>query len=400
MQIAIEEIAIGARKRKPVEEKIRALAESIQEVGLINPVTVTEEHALVAGWHRLEACKLLGWKTIACEVKLLDALGAELLEIDENLIRNELTAIEQALATARRKEIYELKHPETKHGGAPGKAGGGKMPKDDIVSSFAQDTASKTGMSSRTVERAAKVGMALRDIAEEVAETSIADNKKELLALSRLPQEERKAVVETIAAGKASSVKQAKRQHVSEQIKAAPTALPDGPFAVFVLDPPWTYNNRADDISHRAANPYPSMAIAEIMALPIASRACPDAILWLWTTNAHIRDAFLLIDAWGFTYKTLLTWVKGNLGLGDWLRGKTEHCLMAVRGKPIVTLTNQTTVIEGPLQSHSQKPESFFALVESLCPTPPGGKVELFARTRRPGWGQWGAELGRSTSHE
>ena len=53
-----------------------------------------------------------------------------------------------------------------------------------------------------------------------------------------------------------------------------------------------------------------------------------------------MREAFTALDAWGFTQKTILTWAKDRMGMGDWLRGQTEHCLMAVRGKPIVELTN------------------------------------------------------------
>jgi len=115
--------------------------------------------------------------------------------------------------------------------------------------------------------------------------------------------------------------------------------------------------------------------------------AAEDAVLWLWTTNAHMRVAFEVLDAWGFEHKTNLTWVKDRMGTGDWLRGQTEHCLMAVKGRPVVTLTNQTTVIYGPLREHSRKPESFYGLVEGLCP---GSKVELFARNTRPGWAAHG----------
>jgi N6-adenosine-specific RNA methylase IME4 len=115
-----------------------------------------------------------------------------------------------------------------------------------------------------------------------------------------------------------------------------------------------------------------------------------DCILWLWTTNAFLRDAFRVLDAWGFQEKTVLTWVKDRLGVGDWLRGQTEHCLLAVRGNPVVTLTNQSTILNSQRGEHSEKPDAFYRLVESLCP---GSKVELFARTPRPGWVPWGNEV-------
>jgi N6-adenosine-specific RNA methylase IME4 len=83
------------------------------------------------------------------------------------------------------------------------------------------------------------------------------------------------------------------------------------------------------------------------------------------------------------------------MGTGDWLRGQTEHCLMCIRGKPVVTLTNQTTLLNGPLRQHSRKPDEFYTMVDNLCPAPAGGKVEMFCRQARPGWIAAGAEISK-----
>jgi len=125
------------------------------------------------------------------------------------------------------------------------------------------------------------------------------------------------------------------------------------------------------------------MSLEEIKSLNVSSLAHRDCILWLWTTNAHIFDAPEVLKAWGFTPKTILTWFKDRMGAGIWLRGQTEHCILAVRGKPTVRLTNQTTALHAPLRAHSEKPEEFYDLVETLYP---GSKVELFARKPREGW--------------
>ena len=98
--------------------------------------------------------------------------------------------------------------------------------------------------------------------------------------------------------------------------------------------------------------------------MPVAEKAQDDCVLWLWTTNAFMRRAFECIDAWGFEEKTILTWDKELLGLGDWLRNVTEHCILAVRGRPVVSLTNQTTLLREKRSKHSRKPDSFYALVE------------------------------------
>ena len=161
-----------------------------------------------------------------------------------------------------------------------------------------------------------------------------------------------------------AEVKVQRKQAVIEQIRNEPQSLPHGPFRVLVIDPPWKYNARGDDDTHRARNPYPDMTLEEIKALPVPTLAHKDAILWLWTTNAFLLEAFGCLEAWGFQHKTMLTWVKDRMGTGDWLRGKTEHCLMAIRGKPVVTLTNQTTALLAPLREHSRKPDEFYALVE------------------------------------
>jgi N6-adenosine-specific RNA methylase IME4 len=77
---------------------------------------------------------------------------------------------------------------------------------------------------------------------------------------------------------------------------------------------------------------------------------------------------------------------------GDWLRGQTEHCIMAVRGKPIVELTNQSTMLRGPTRAHSQKPDEFLTFVETLCPAP--RYAYLFARNfKRNRWDGHGDEV-------
>ena len=187
-------------------------------------------------------------------------------------------------------------------------------------------------------------------------------------------------------------VKLAAKRSLAEEIRANPVVTPDGRYQVIVSDPPWKYDTRAEDTSHRGKNMYPDMTVEEICALPVAKLAQENCVLWLWTTNAFMRDAYRCLDAWGFREKTILTWDKENFGLGDWLRNVTEHCILAVRGRPVVSLTNQTTIIREKRREHSRKPEAFYSLVEQLCP---GSKVEMFSRTNRDGWAAWGAEAGQ-----
>ncbi|MGA2436845.1 MAG: MT-A70 family methyltransferase, partial [Bryobacteraceae bacterium] len=156
------------------------------------------------------------------------------------------------------------------------------------------------------------------------------------------------------------------------------------PFQVVVADPPWQYDTGN-------SLPYPTMPIEEIKAMPVKEIADENAILWLWTTNAHLPVAFDVVTAWGFEYKTLLTWVKDRMGTGEWLRGQTEHCLLAARGKPVFLHGSHATVLQAVRREHSRKPEEFYAVVEATCP---GSKVELFARQKRLGWQLFGDQVG------
>lgn len=159
MKIAISEIKINAGRREASLSGIDELARSISEVGLLNPITIDLDHTLIAGLHRLEAAKRLGWAEIECTVCGLEGLQAELAEIDENVVRTALSTIEYGELLERRKEIYESLHSETKAGLAQAVGMNraiGKHVTDKMSStskSFAQDTAGKLGVSVRTVER-------------------------------------------------------------------------------------------------------------------------------------------------------------------------------------------------------------------------------------------------------
>ncbi len=218
------------------------------------------------------------------------------------------------------------------------------------------------------------------------------------VALAKLPEPTRARALAKMAddpklAGAvqklAATLKLDDKRSLAEEIRANPIVTPDGRYQVIAIDPPWKYDSRAEDTTHRGKNLYPDMTVEEICALPVGKLAQPDCVLWLWTTNAFMREAYRCLDAWGFKEKTILTWDKEILGLGDWLRNTTEHSILAVRGRPVVSLTNQTTIVREKRREHSRKPEAFYALVEALCP---GSKLEMFARANREGWTAWGAE--------
>lgn len=138
--------------------------------------------------------------------------------------------------------------------------------------------------------------------------------------------------------------KEEHKENIQEQIKIIESRKDESKnrkYDVIVVDPPWPYQKRLEDVSHRGKIPYPSMTIDEIMEYKDKIPANENCILWLWTTNAFMHEAFHVLERWGFQPKTIVTWVKNKMGSGDWLRGKTEHCILAVKGHPIVTIPRQ-----------------------------------------------------------
>jgi N6-adenosine-specific RNA methylase IME4 len=173
-----------------------------------------------------------------------------------------------------------------------------------------------------------------------------------------------------------------------ERQKIASTTPPQGTYQVIVVDPPWPFSSRREDPTRQGMIPYESMSIEEIKALNIP--AAESSILWLWVPNAFIHEAFHVLEAWGFTYHTTLTWAKNFIGLGDWLGGQTEHCLLATKGNYRIFRKNESTLLTSPKTKHSEKPDTFYELVKGLCP---GTKIDMFARRKREGWSYWGVEV-------
>jgi ParB family chromosome partitioning protein len=164
---------------------ITRLVESIREVGLMTPITLTPKLVLISGHHRLAAVRQLGHKTIAARILDTDKLHTRLAEIDENLVRVELSVLERSEQITARKHLYEQLHPESKVGQAPGKAGGGKVAKDPGAGSFVDDTAKKTGRGRSTIAEEARIGTLCVEARDLLRGTPVAHNKSDLLLLAR-----------------------------------------------------------------------------------------------------------------------------------------------------------------------------------------------------------------------
>jgi N6-adenosine-specific RNA methylase IME4 len=173
-------------------------------------------------------------------------------------------------------------------------------------------------------------------------------------------------------------------------------------FKTILADPAWRFDNRFGRVAPENSRlfKYPTMDIEDIKAMGemVKEVADDNSHLYLWGCNAMLPEALEVMDAWGFTYKTSLLWVKtrkdgivARNGMGHYFRNATEYILFGVRGKmrtldPARTLTN---ILEAPKRAHSQKPEQQYSLIEAASPGP---YLELFARGGHPGWTPWGNE--------
>ncbi len=180
-----------------------------------------------------------------------------------------------------------------------------------------------------------------------------------------------------------------------------------GAYSVIYADPPWNFATYSRKGRGRSAHAhYDCMSQAELEALPVADWAADDAALLMWITDPHLPRAFELIEAWGFTYKTVgFYWAKLNrsasadqfseddffTGMGYWTRANAEQCLLATRGSPKRQGRDVRRLLVSPRREHSRKPDEAYGRIERLMDGP---YLEMFARTTRPGWDSWGNQAG------
>ena len=174
-----------------------------------------------------------------------------------------------------------------------------------------------------------------------------------------------------------------------EGLPDAPNERPavPGQFGTILADPPWDVQQAGNLGAERH---YRLMSVPEICGLPVRSLAAPKAHCWLWVTNATIFAGRDVLEAWGFQYRSILTWVKPRMGLGQYLRTASEHVLLGTRGKAPILFRSQPSWLFAPRQEHSHKPEELYAVIERCSPAP---YLELFARRTRPGWSVWGNQV-------
>jgi len=382
-------------------DEFASLCESLRQHGLIQSILLDSQGRIADGRNRYSACLETG---VLPRFEQSDLEHEALINyiVAVNKERRHLTATGKSNAAAKLLPVYEEAARERQreageeHGRGQVSANGREAveeegkPKEE-KGKAAKAAAKATGASERSVERNKAVREnGCTELIEALDQELVAVGDAEhALGASH---EDQADAVQRVRDKKAKTLKHALRDIKRERqvLAARSTVAPTGEYNVIVVDPPWQYagSDKPGDGTWRGLTPYPTMTIAEICEHPMPT--ADDCILWLWTTNTHLPQVPKVLSAWGFDWRTMLTWVKPKIGNGLFLRAQTEHCVVAFKGKPTHDRPGAlSTVLHAPVGEHSAKPDSFYELVEKLCP---GSKAELFSRQPRLGWVAFGSE--------
>ncbi len=395
MNIKIDNIVLNDRKRKLNKDKAMELADSFKLLGQLEPITVAsknDQYVLLAGLHRLEAAKLLGWETINAQVFVGNELECELVEIDENLINYNLTVLEQGEQLKRRNEILEAIGMRAKQGDNQHNIGGelNSPPKTT------KDIANEVGLSERSVQQRIQIARdILPEVKEKIRNTPIADSATQLLNLARLDKEMQVEVANLLNDDMTISkaIQETKRKQITEKLNDIATVEAkevEGVFDVIVVDPPWPMEKIERDVApNQVEFEYPTMSIDEIKALELP--CAEDCHVWLWTTHKYLPVAFEILKAWNLKYVCTFVWHKpGGFQPFELPQYNCEFALYARRGTPkFVDLKDFKLCFDAPRGAHSEKPELFYDLVRRVTA---GRRLDMFNRRKIEGYETWGKE--------
>lgn len=356
-------------------EELESLEESIIAEGCRDSL-VTWDNTIIDGHHRYAIChkNYIPFTTVNKKQALETELDVKLWMINNQFSRRNLPT-ETRLALAYKFKEFEadkaksrmqetqfkkidtasalVRHPD-KH----------FKQDNDLKGKTLEIIAQKAGVSTRTAEQYDTV--------------------------QRKGTEEQKAAV---ASGNSSIKKvytQIQRAERLETNKA--TQWPKGKYRVIYADPPWQYGDERFGMG-RAIDHYNTMSIDELKAMSVALLAEDNSVLFLWATAPLLVEAFELIEAWGFTYKTNIVWDKVRANLGNYTSVRHEHLLIATKGSgvPDNTIRVDSVQVVERTGRHSEKPEKFRSIIETLYTY--GNKIELFSRKRVDGWEVYGNEV-------
>jgi len=355
MEIEIEKIKDTAPRRE--HGNIEELKNSIKEVGLINPLTINQNYRLLAGRRRFQALKELGFKTVPVRVlESEDELFDFRVALIENIQRKNLSDPELAAAIKEYDEMMRRLKGSKPKGNIETLKQFTDLPQCNKSEGWTQEqTAKNLNISQPAVSKAIQIATAIEEYPE-------------------LAKERKGNVI----------IKKYKRKKDEEKIKNKKFPVIEGKYKTILIDPPWDYELNLDG---RAKPEYATMDLEELKKMHIEKYAEENCHLYIWSTNNNIPLALELGSYWGFSYKTLITWVKPSIGMGSYFRNSTEQLLFFVKGKLSTRTKDIETHFEAPRGKHSEKPEYSYQLIEKASYP---AYLEIFGRKKREGWNVWG----------
>jgi ParB/RepB/Spo0J family partition protein len=199
MPLTIDDIVVPDGRRDVDPAVVKRLADSIENVGLRHPITIRRDrkgsdakYILIAGRHRIEACKRLGREHVQATIVSMTNAKARMWEIAENLHRAELTVLKRKEQIA---EWIELKRAQV------GQVSGGRGNKGGISAA-----AEQLGVTRQEAQRSVRIASIKPEAKEAARDAGIDDNQSKLLEVAKEAPERQVARVHELKNSKPEPV--------------------------------------------------------------------------------------------------------------------------------------------------------------------------------------------------
>jgi N6-adenosine-specific RNA methylase IME4/ParB-like chromosome segregation protein Spo0J len=370
-------------------EDYSALEDSIIANGVLVPVEYDEAGNILDGHHRVAICESLGlvdWPRF---------VRKGMSEEDKRAHARALNLSRRHLSTAQKREIVEA-----------------QLKENPSISSRA--IAARLGVSKNTVGAARQRlvdGGQIDHRSEVTGRDGVTQPARKPIRTMFLPEKENvrelKHVFKEIRSAEMQQSRRVRTDLINEiaaRGKVVAGEMPVAAFPVGYVDFPWPQEAWSNETGQDKGLRYPAMSIEDGMALCAGDKSpfTRDALLEFWVTTNRLRDGLRIIEAWGFEYVTMISWDKVNIGMGRWVRDRTEHLLICKRGNfpgiDLYTAKPESLYSEAKTE-HSRKPVWFAEEIDRLFPDM--AKLEMFNRgdslapddiRRRGNWSFWGFE--------
>lgn len=361
-----------------------ALRDDIQKNGQREPIWVWNDQ-IIDGRHRAQACEELGIEPAS---RQYDGDESTLVAfvVSLNLHRRHLDESQRAMVAGR---LATLPKGTNQHA--------------SIEAPTQTQAADLLNVSRPSVQRAREViEHGAPELMQAVESGRVSVSAAATIADGLKEHKEQQAEIvargerEILEAAKAIRTKKAEERRAERIEKIVEISKGNAPlgqiaerYPVIYADPPWRYEYIETE-SRAIENQYPTMTLDEIKALDLDAIALDDCVLFMWATSPKLAEAFEVLRAWGFEYRTCAVWDKQKIGMGYYFRQQHELLLVAVRGQPMTPApaNRPSSVLSFPRGEHSAKPVEVYELIEAMYPELP--KLEMFCRSPRDGWGAWG----------